>query len=168
MLGWTTPLWKQWRPRAWFAVRAPRSFGFPVAYCSAAFLTPLLGEASLPTSRVLRATVTRYANGSDGGAVGTVPASGSRVPTSTSRRSVPVVRASTLLAAPPAAMFRTISPVTSAGHERRALHAKRVAEAVELAKLRAKALVLNKPADQQRGDDASAGARPRDFNEETR
>jgi 3D (Asp-Asp-Asp) domain-containing protein len=61
--------------RDWYAVRSPTSFGLPVAFCSAAFLTALLGEAT-PSARVLRATVTGYANGSDGGAVGTTTASG--------------------------------------------------------------------------------------------
>jgi len=61
--------------RDWYAVRAPGSFGLPVSFCSAAFLTALIGETT-PSARVLRATVTGYANGSDGGAVGTTTASG--------------------------------------------------------------------------------------------
>jgi 3D (Asp-Asp-Asp) domain-containing protein len=64
------------RLRDWYAVRAPRSFELPVAYCSAAFLTALLSEATMPEARVLRATVTAYANGADGGVVGSRTASG--------------------------------------------------------------------------------------------
>jgi len=63
--------------RDWYAVRAPRSFELPVAYCSAAFLTAMLSEAVMPEARVLRATVTAYADGADGGAVGSRTASGS-------------------------------------------------------------------------------------------
>ena len=62
--------------RDWYAVRAPRSFEIPVGYCSAAFLTALLSEATMPDRRVLRATVTAFANGADGGAVGSRTASG--------------------------------------------------------------------------------------------
>lgn len=58
--------------RDWYAVRTDTLSG----YCSAAFLTRVLNDASMPTARVLRATVTGYANGSDGGAVGLTTASG--------------------------------------------------------------------------------------------
>jgi 3D (Asp-Asp-Asp) domain-containing protein len=62
------------RERDWFVVRGEALSG----YCSAAFLTPLQVEASAPAARVISATVTGYANGSDGGAVGTTTASGTK------------------------------------------------------------------------------------------
>lgn len=58
----------------WVAVQPPSSLSVPAGYASAAFLTPL--DNSAPGVRVLQARVTGYANGSDGGAVGTMTASG--------------------------------------------------------------------------------------------
>jgi 3D (Asp-Asp-Asp) domain-containing protein len=60
----------------WLAVRPPSSSSVPAGYASAAFLTPLLADGGVPGARVLQARVTGYANGSDGGAVGFVTASG--------------------------------------------------------------------------------------------
>ena len=54
----------------WVAVQPPSSVSVPAGYASAAFLTPLL-DGGVPGVRVLQARVTGYANGSDGGAVGT-------------------------------------------------------------------------------------------------
>src|SRR5438876_7121472 len=62
----------------WFVVQPPRSLGLPSGYVSAVYLAPLLAEASVPGPRVVLATVTGYANGSDGGAVGTTTASGTK------------------------------------------------------------------------------------------
>jgi 3D (Asp-Asp-Asp) domain-containing protein len=60
--------------RDWFVVRSEALTG----YCSAAYLTPLQVKASAPAARVVNATVTGYANGSDGGSVGTTTASGTK------------------------------------------------------------------------------------------
>lgn len=62
----------------WVAVQPPRNLGLPSGYASAAYLAPLLVEASAPSARIVQAIVTGYANGSDGGAVGTTTASGTK------------------------------------------------------------------------------------------
>jgi 3D (Asp-Asp-Asp) domain-containing protein len=59
----------------WVAVQPPRTSSVPSGYASAAFLSQVV-EGSAPGVRVLQARVTGYANGSDGGAVGFVTASG--------------------------------------------------------------------------------------------
>jgi 3D (Asp-Asp-Asp) domain-containing protein len=52
----------------WLLVQPARTFDLPAGFCNATYLMP----------QVFMAQVTGYANGSDGGAVGTVTASGTR------------------------------------------------------------------------------------------
>jgi 3D (Asp-Asp-Asp) domain-containing protein len=59
----------------WVAVQPPRDSSVPSGYASAAFVSQMV-EGSVPGARVLQARVTGYANGSDGGAVGFITASG--------------------------------------------------------------------------------------------
>jgi 3D (Asp-Asp-Asp) domain-containing protein len=59
----------------WYLVQPPASLGIPAGYASAAYLAPATAEGGAG-ARVMLATVTGYANGADGGSVGSMTASG--------------------------------------------------------------------------------------------